>query len=59
MREGDKTKIGPFHYLLACSTIVLFVMFTVGKDQNNSTLMKIPLSLASVFKRTGVNDLQL
>lgn len=24
IREGHKTKIGPFCYLLACSTIILF-----------------------------------
>lgn len=49
IREEDKTKIGSFCYLLSCSVLFCFIMFTVGKDQNKFSMMKIPFSLASVF----------
>lgn len=49
IREKDKTKIGSFCYLLACSVLFCFIMFTVWKNQNNFSMMKIPFSLASVF----------
>lgn len=49
IREEDKTKIGSFCYLLACSVLFCFIMFTVGKDENSFAVMKIALSLALVY----------